>query len=134
MEEKFKKPKAILKKIRGLSLKARKIILWTVVLLVGLGLFYIWIQTSKQNLRSLQQNQAETSPLSFLGEEVRNQVSLGGQISSEKINQLRKVVEQYPEEFEQLVDDKKKNPEELKSLLRDSNLLREKLEEIKNQQ
>jgi uncharacterized membrane protein YvbJ len=43
-----------LKKIRQLSLTKRKIILWTIVIILGLFLFIVWIVMVSQRLRTIQ--------------------------------------------------------------------------------
>lgn len=61
-----------LKKIQSLPKSARKIILWLIVTIVGIGLFIFWINSLKIRLKSFQKEEfIEELKIPSFGEELK---------------------------------------------------------------
>ncbi|PIV12631.1 MAG: hypothetical protein COS47_01555 [Candidatus Nealsonbacteria bacterium CG03_land_8_20_14_0_80_36_12] len=84
----------LLKKIQNLSLTARKIIFWLVIIGLSLGLFSFWVKNFQKKVKTFEKEEFQGQlNLPSLGEELKQFEQI-----KENFEELKKLLEQNEEE------------------------------------
>ena len=130
------KIKEFFEKIQNLPLQQKKVILWAIVVIMGLGFLYLWLLMTKERLENISGNKEEfikrfEAP-SFEAE-IFKVPELENEEDFKKIENPINELKNNPEKLEKIKKDFEENPNKLKELMEDPQKLEEFIKEIEGE-